>query len=306
MGSGVYSSIAYSTLSDDRGYAKASRDQLFKNISVNASNTAASFNVNARSFNTQVKAEMVNVGVRECRDSQEHPYSTPIIIALDVTGSMMNTPYEMIKNHLPKIMDSVMQMGVRDPQLLFMAVGDHEYDRYPIQVGQFESDTEKILNSLESLVIEGGGGGNAGESYLLAHIVAGYHTETDSWFKRHTKGFLFTIGDEPNLQGIPGNSLTEILGYQKGAGSISANEAILKAQEQYHVFHIHITNASHGTRVAESWKNLLGQNVLTCKSDEVDKVIAKAIKDNYEEPVYAETPGDASSSTTTEDKQNFY
>ena len=39
----------------------------------------------------------------------------------------MNTPYEMIKNHLPKIMDSVMQMGVRDPQLLFMAVGDHEY-----------------------------------------------------------------------------------------------------------------------------------------------------------------------------------
>lgn len=72
MGSGVYSSIAYSTLSDDRGYAKASRDQLFKNISVNA-----------RSFNTQIKAEMVNVGVRE---SQEHPYSTPIIIALDVTG----------------------------------------------------------------------------------------------------------------------------------------------------------------------------------------------------------------------------
>lgn len=245
MGSGVYSSIAYSTLSDDRGYAKASRDQLFRNISVDASNTAASFNVNARSFNTQVKAEMVNVG-------------------------------------------------------------DHEFDRYPIQVGQFESDTEKILNSLESLVIEGGGGGNAGESYLLAHIVAGYHTETDSWFKRHTKGFLFTIGDEPNLQGIPGNSLTEILGYQKGAGSISANEAILKAQEQYHVFHIHITNASYGTRVAESWKNLLGQNVLMCKSDEVDKVIAKAIKDNYEEPVYAETPSDASSSTTTEDKQNFY
>ena len=43
-----------------------------------------------------------------------------------------------------------------------------------------------------------------------------------------------------------------------------------------------------------------------CKSDEVDKVIAKAIKDNYEEPVYAEASSDASSSTTTEDKQNFY
>lgn len=52
MGSGVYSSIAYNTLSDDRGYTRASRDQLFKNVSVDASNTAASFNVNARSFNT--------------------------------------------------------------------------------------------------------------------------------------------------------------------------------------------------------------------------------------------------------------
>ena len=275
MGSGVYSSIAYSTLSDDRGYAKASRDQLFRNVSVDASNTAASFNVNARSFNTQVKAEMVNVGVR---DSQEHPHSTPIIIALDVTGSMMNTPYEMIKNHLPKIMDSVMQMGVRDPQLLFMAVGDHEYDRYPIQVGQFESDTEKILNSLESLVIEGGGGGNAGESYLLAHIIAGYHTETDSWFKRHKKGYLFTIGDEPNLRNISGHALEDFLGYQHPANPISEEEAVKKAQEQYNVYHIHVTNGSYGTRIAPGWKNLLGQNVLTCDSHNVHNVIAEAIK----------------------------
>ena len=100
--------------------------------------------------------------------------------------------------------------------------------------------------------------------------------------------------------------MERVLGYQKGAKTITCQEALDKAKEQYHVFHIHITNASHGTRVAESWKNLLGQNVLMCKSDEVDKVIAKAIKDNYEEPVYAETPSDASSSTTTEDKQNFY
>lgn len=59
--------------------------------------------------------------------------------------------------------------------------------------------------------------------------------------------------------------------------------------------------------IAQGWLNL-GRIYLDrmCKSDEVDKVIAKAIKDNYEEPVYAETPSDASSSTTTEDKQNFY
>lgn len=40
---------------------------------------------------------------------------------------------------------------------------------------------EKIVNSLEEFVLEGGGGGNAGESYLLAHIIAGYHTEEEIW-----------------------------------------------------------------------------------------------------------------------------
>lgn len=293
MGSGDYSRIAYEVEANTRGLHTSSRDTLFKNHAVNACNTAASYNVNARQYNTQIKQEMVNVGVRESRDSEEHPFSTPIIIALDVTGSMMDTPYEMIRDQFPKIMDSLIQLGVSDPQIMFMAIGDHVYDRYPLQTGQFESDTAKLLDTLQSLVIEGGGGGNSGESYLLAHIVAGYHTETDSWFKRHTKGFLFTIGDEPNLGDVAGAYLERILGYQTGAATITAEEALQKAQEQYHVFHVHITNASHGTRPVESWKKLLGQNVLVCKSDEVDKAIVTAIKDNYEVPVEGLSCGDS-------------
>lgn len=290
MGAGSYSRIAYDVEASSRGLYTSTRDELFSSHAINACNTATSLNNNVRQYNTQIRQEMVNVGVRESRDSKEHPFSTPIIIALDVTGSMMDTPYEMIRDQFPKIMDSLIQLGVRDPQIMFMAVGDHVYDRYPIQIGQFESDTAKILDTLQSFVIEGGGGGNRGESYLLAHIVAGYHTETDSWFERHTKGFLFTIGDEPNLDKVEGCYLERVLGYQKGAKTITCQEALDKAKEQYHVFHIHITNASHGSRVAESWKTLLGQNVLTCASGEVDKVIVTAIKENYEEPVEGLAP----------------
>ena len=87
------------------------------------------------------------------------------------------------------------------------------------------------------------------ESYCLAHLVAGFHTETDSWFKRNTKGFLFTIGDEPNLPRIDANYLVGGLGYQKGISDITA----AKAKEQYNVFHIHVSDASH--RPA-SWQSI--------------------------------------------------
>lgn len=73
-------------------------------------------------------------------------------------------------------------------------------------------------------------------------------------------------------------ALEDFLGYQHPANPISEEEAVKKAQEQYNVYHIHVTNGSYGTRIAPGWKDLLGQNVLTCDSHDVHNVIAEAIK----------------------------
>jgi hypothetical protein len=172
MGSGCYSSEAYENIHRSRGYSHKSESELFCNTLKAADDTLArSFNTKARVNNTNVRKEMLNVGVRESRDTTEHPYTTPFNIFFDVTGSMGDRPQEMIKTQFPKLMDKLIQIGVKDPQLLFGAVGDTVYDDYPLQAGQFESDTEKILDSIQNIHIERGGGGNWGSIFSNIKII---------------------------------------------------------------------------------------------------------------------------------------
>lgn len=281
MGSGSYSSLAYKAEATTRGYDTKSTSDLFCNTVLNAASSVSSLNTSARTFNTSVRPEMLEVGVRECRDSDEHPNTTPIIIAFDVTGSMRRSPEKMCKEQFPKLMDKLTQLGVPDPCLEFMAIGDTECDEFPIQLGQFEADTKKLLDSIQSFALEGGGGGNRYETYMAAWVCAGFHTETDSWYKRGKKGFLFTMGDEPNAPRMTGKELSRFMGYQGDPKPITAEEALEKAKEQYNVFHIHITDASWGfERVKDGWEKLLGDHLLKASSDEVATVIAETIKDN--------------------------
>ena len=77
-----------------------------------------------------------NITIRECNDSEAHPNTVPIILALDVTGSMGSIPHSLIKEGLPKLMSKMIQNGVADASLMFVGVGDHEYDQYPFQAGE--------------------------------------------------------------------------------------------------------------------------------------------------------------------------
>jgi hypothetical protein len=202
--------------------------------------------------------------LREARDSETHPTTIPIILNLDVTGSMGQIPHDLVKTGLPKMMGSMIQRGVKDAALLFTAIGDHEIDRYPLQVGQFESGDEELDMWLTRTYLEGGGGGNMGESYLLAWYLAAFHTKTDSFEKRGQKGFLFTIGDEPGLTSIPETALKEIFGDGQHKTWTDA-ELLEKAREKWHVFHLLIERGWRASAAEEYWKKTLGQDCIPVK-----------------------------------------
>lgn len=261
MGGGGYSVDRRLTNATTKGYYSKSSHEIFKQRSIN----------NAMN--------PYGIEVRESRDSDEHPESLAIIIALDLTGSMGSVPNYLVKDGLPNIMGSIIQKGVEHPQLLFIGVGDHECDESPLQVGQFESNDELLDKWLTDVYLEGGGGGNAGESYLLAWYFAAKHTSIDCFEKRNQKGFLFTIGDEPTLKRLPAHNLKQLMGdgqYEDFSSAVLLD----MAREKYNVFHLHIKETSAGRRseTINGWKQLMGDNLIVIdRHEEVSKVIVDII-----------------------------
>ena len=276
MGSGSYSTDTRYTRSVEMGFMSKGNDEIFTNRSLPSA------------------MNPYGLKLRESRDSAEHPNSLAIIIALDVTGSMGSIPQHLVRNGLPTIMESIIKQGIKDPQVMFLGIGDHYFDKAPIQVTQFESSDEKLDHWLTETYIEGGGGGNSGESYLLAWYVAGHKTDIDCYEKRGNKGFLFTIGDEPNLDSISGDAIKKIFGSSQVPARYTASELLNKAQDCYEVYHLHIQEGSNGRRadVVSGWREALGDHLLVVQNHTlVAEVIASVIIDKCKEPILNLTTG---------------
>ena len=127
--------------------------------------------------------------LRESRDSDDHPDSLGVVFALDVSGSMGDIPRHLAEHTLPGFMATLLDAGVRDPQLCFMAVGHGQHDRAPLQVGQFESTAALIDQWLTRLWLEGGGVGDH-EAYELAMYFAARKMQLDCVARRGRRGFL--------------------------------------------------------------------------------------------------------------------
>ena len=222
--------------------------------------------------------------IRESRDSEEHPNSFPIIIALDETGSMGMIPEDLIKETFPDIIKAIMDAGIEHPQVCFCGFGDGQrlYEKAPIQVGEFESSDELMEKWLKAIYLEGLGGGNGGEDAELVWYVAANHMKTDSFEKRGKKGVLITISDEPVHKHVPEAMIKKYIG-DSPERDLTVSEILAKVSEMWDVYHIHVEHGCY--RLHETnWEQLLDMNVVSAEdnwSDEIKRIIPNLVIGSY-------------------------
>lgn len=205
------------------------------------------------------------VKIRESRDSVDNPASTPLIVALDVTGSMGMLADVIAREGLGTLFTAILdRKPITDPHIMFMAVGDANFDQAPLQVSQFEAD-KRIIEQLTQIYLEHGGGGNNFESYNLPWYFASEHTEHDSLTKRGKRGYLFTVGDEEAPQMLTKEQIENYIGDIQER-SLTSLEMLDLAKRKYDVYHVVIKEGNHArgrlSDVKRSWDAMLGQHVI--------------------------------------------
>lgn len=244
-------------------------------------------------FKTNKLSECLNPYnvMRECRDSEEHPNTLPVILALDVTGSMGGASVAVAKQ-LSKIMENIFSSGdVPDVEFCIMAIGDLAYDYEPIQMGQFESDI-RIAEQVDAIYFEGHGGGNAYESYTAAWYMGLKHCDLDCW-KRGRKGVIITLGDETPNFCLPVKGTHKGLSSATGdklQGDIETKDLLPEVREKFNVYHISVNDPQSSYEynnrycgVDEKWKKLLGEDCyFVCDLNDLSKTISDIVVKNID------------------------
>lgn len=246
MGSGSYSRKAWTDFSTSRAYD----DPTTKTADIYSSRGLAE------------SMDPLKFDLRESVDGDDNPEATPIIIGLDVTGSMAPVLDKVAREGLKTVCEEVYnRKPVTDPHICLLGIGDVECDSAPFQATQFEADV-RIFEQLEKLYLEGGGGGNSHESYTLAWYFAKFMTKTSSFEKRGRKGFIITIGDEEITPMLSKNHLERFMG-AKQARDFAAADLFEEVYPEWESFHIILKQGSHASRhfdaVQKSWSKVIGE-----------------------------------------------
>lgn len=223
--------------------------------------------------------------LRECVDNDEHPQTFPVILALDVTGSMGDAAAKVAKALGTIMEDLYSSKAVPDIEFCVMAIGDLYCDSAPVQISQFESDI-RIAEHLDKVYFEHGGGGNKWESYTAAWYMGARHCKLDCW-NRGKRGVIITLGDEQLNPVLQADKLASFIG-DKVQSDVKTPDLYNEASEGFDIHHISVNDQASSYRrnnsmnqVDQSWQAQLGQNYHVCTINELPGTITDIISQSY-------------------------
>lgn len=186
--------------------------------------------------------------------------ANPLVIAVDVTGSMASWPFEIF-DRLPLLYNTLSQYR-EDLEVCFAAIGDAAVDQWPLQVTTFASgfDLEQLLASLYSE----GSGGDAPESYgLFAHWV-NTHVEIPN---AKEPPFLIVFGDVTMHPKIPSGQIDRYLG-DRVWSDVDALEAWKKVSQKWNTWFLRRPTGKKGDVVDQQWGKAIGAQKIFHIQDE--------------------------------------
>jgi len=266
MGSGAWTKKSFS----DYTTSKFTSRGLNVSYSVDGSITS-NFSNQDMFVSRKIQKELDPMNVmRECLDSDEHPFTVPIILALDVTGSLGQCAVEIAKKLNPII--TTLYEKIKDVEFCIMGIGDLAYDRGPIQISQFESDI-RIAEQLDKLWFEFGGGGNYFESYTAAWYMGTRHCMLDCW-NRGKRGIIITIGDERLNPYLPKDELRHFTGDALEA-DVETSKLLKETIPKYDIYHVQVNHGVHEFDKENIKKSFscLGENYKEANLDNISDVI---------------------------------
>jgi hypothetical protein len=268
MGSGSFTTKAYASYSTSlgRSYCKDTG------------------RVSGQTFESKRLDESLNpkkFTIRECANNEEHPNTIPVILALDVTGSLGEACSETAAA-LGVIITNLYKK-FKDIEFCVMGIGDLAYDDAPIQMSQFESDV-RIAEALDKIFMEHGGGGNAFESYTAAWYMGLHHTKLDCFDKQGRKGIIITMGDEPLNPYLPKYGLSDALGINV-QGDIDTKELYDEASKKFDIFHIAVDSPRDCYRrykgeIENSFGQVLGNRLRVATLNQLADVVEECITES--------------------------
>ncbi len=198
------------------------------------------------------KSQAADDSLCSASETIETDASNVLIIRIDVTGSNKSNA-KIFFDKLP-LLYSEAQRYLPEIQISFGAVGDANSDKSPIQVCKF--DTGANLDAhIESLFLEGGGGGQDMETYELT----AYYDLHQCNIPNAINPFYFLLCDEGFYPTLNPDHVKEFVGLELSE-PIESTQIFKQLMMKYNVFILRCPYPQNEQNVQKQWIDVFGDD----------------------------------------------